>query len=487
MTKHSSRKTVLWLLFAALFLAAAMIVIVDQDMLTWWPSRRWPYSFAVPFATPDLTGATELWTSVAGWEVAWSIALIFIVAALLKTPYPWARRSGAVIIAAQATLVLVVFFAPLPFNSDQYVYVAYGDLIDSGDNPYDPPLKSAVVSRPLHDIATVWGTVNEGAANATKRVVLRDRYGPAWTLGVGVILFPFHNLSVTVQAHVLRAIAALVLVVSSTLLWFALATIPWRSAAVAAFALNPLTIMQAALGGHNDIVALALAITAYIAASRRNFALGGIGAGLSIATKLTFLPYLLPLVAYAFGSRKWRGAAHVALTTALVLIASSVPFGGLRAIFQPIDDASKYNQSYVTDLLQRFIERHLAAHSVSVYHFYVVAMIVVAVGVAYRALRFERLPLLEAIMALLIMCAAHFEPWYGYSATPLLFIPRRWALSLFISASLAFQLLERKNFIGGYNALPFLPFVALMLGLVVVTMILFRGPTRRSIPEMQAP
>src|SRR6185312_10684721 len=92
MTKHSSRKTVLWLLFTALLLAAAMIVIVDQDMLTWWPPRRWPYSFAVPFATPDLTGATELWTSVAGWEAAWSIALIFIVAALLKTPYPWARR-----------------------------------------------------------------------------------------------------------------------------------------------------------------------------------------------------------------------------------------------------------------------------------------------------------------------------------------------------------------------------------------------------------
>ena len=470
-----------------LFASALAYVAVSWRIGSTWPPSNWPYAASVPFVTPDVPGASTWWTLVAACETVWSLAyagLVFLFSRPLR--FEMRKLQGA-ILAGQFALLVIVLFAPIPYNSDQYLYVAYGDLAGSGANPYDPPLKTAQVPSAVRAISTAW-SIHEGAADATKRIVLRNRYGPTWTLAIAAVLRPFRDLGPVAQARVLRVFDCVALIAAGFLMRLALADVLWGTAALAAFALNPLFITQTALGGHNDVVALALGIAAYVAASRSKFLLAGFAVGLSIGAKLSFAPYLLPLAAFGWRRSGWRGLVATVFPPIVVLALSALPFGLVRAILQPLADASRYNRSYVASAVESFIGHHFPAIGLfPAYEAYVAITVIMAVAFAVTILRGTRSTAVEIALILLIFGAAYFEPWYGFLLTPLLLMRSRLALWLFVALTLACQVLERNKFIGGYAELPFVPFILLGFVLIAFALIAHSILTRQDRLEAYRP
>ena len=257
------------LLAAAAFLVCISVIEVVGGLhaidASWLPSDSG--SANLPSVGPWMPHAAARWVYLVRWEALWSLGVFGLVLVLLTIPGQHASRVAAALVLAQAVLLCVFLSVRIPLNGDQYAYVGFADLVLQGYNPYDPPLKrSARISNQLREISTVWGIVNEGATDATRRVIVRDRYGPAWTIGMAAVLYPFRNAGVEVQAHVVRAVAALAALGCSVLLWVSFRGLSWRGGALAAFALNPMIISQTAIGGHNDIIALLFGLGTYVAA-----------------------------------------------------------------------------------------------------------------------------------------------------------------------------------------------------------------------------
>lgn len=442
--------------------SAAAIVAGTATLRSAFPWPGWPFSPLVPFTDAHLIGGARWWWYTAGCEAAWSVALVVAVLALLRLEARAQARTAAAIIALQIALLAIAFSTRVPFNGGQYLYVAYAQLVQQGFNPYDPPARSDRVSPSLRAIGTMWGVQREGNRDG-RRVVMRDRYGPAWTLGIAAALQPFRGASIETQAHVLRAAAAIAMLGCSIVLWFALGTIPWRCAALAAFALNPLVIVQTASGGHNDIFALFFALATMLCAMRGRFLAAGLLAGLCIATKLSFVPLVLPLLALAWTARGPRACAALAGAFAATIFAASLPFGAGRAYVQAFNDARAYNFSYLIDLAYS-VTRHIPALHVPPRTFetmYTMVVVATAVALAIAVLRRRRVPALEAAIVMLIFCAGKFQPWYAIVLTPLLLTRAPWSIPLFLGTSLSAQIFGRKDFTGSIDDVPFLAFVAL--------------------------
>ena len=465
------RRPVLMLCAALMVLSVTMILAGTEAMRASWPPPQWPFSLSVPFVNRQIPQASMWWRFLLLWEAVWSIALICAVTSLVATARRYASVA-ALILFLQAVLLGIALQAPIPLNSDQYSYVGIAELVQQGYNPYNPPLRSEPVSAQLRQISTVWGKQHEGAADASRRVLTRDRYGPAWTLAIAALLFPFRNTSVEVQAHLLRVFAALGTLGCSVMLWLSLRPIAWRCASLAAFALHPLIIVQTAIDGHNDIFALFFGLAAYASVANKRFALAGILAALSIGTKLTFAPYLLPLVVYAAIMPGTGALLRLGTTLPGTLLITALPFGVVRALFQPMADARAYNPSYLFGLAESLLRRLPALqwiHADWIAQLYYAAIVILALGLAAATAFRKRINILEAAMVFLIFSAARFEPWYAVNLVPLLLIRTAWSLPLFLGVSLAAQYLQANKFTPVYEP-PFFAFIALA---IVTTMLTF--------------
>jgi hypothetical protein len=459
----SLRWALLALAAAAMAASAVALVAGTARMRASFPGPAWPFSPLVPFADAHLPDAAAWWSYVAGWETVWSVALVAAVLALQRVPPSRRGRVAAGIVALQTIVLGLALGVRLPFNGGQYLYVAYAELVQQGYNPYDPPLRGELVSPQLRAIGTLWGIQTEGNTDPPTRIVMRDRYGPAYTLAIAAALLPFRDAGVETQARVIRLWAALAAVGCSLLIWLALRASPWSCAALAAFALNPVVIMQTAMGGHNDVVALLFALGTCAAASRGWFAAAGVAAALSVATKLTFAPFLLPFAVLAWALRGGRGllAAGAALGATLVVVA--LPFGLARTYVQAPLDARAYNFSYLVSLAQA-ASRHVPGLHVPASLFgtaYLLLIAAAALALALAAARRTRVPLLEAALLLLIFSGSKFLPWYAVALVPLVLVRAPWAVALFLGVSLAEQVFGSKDFVGSIDDMPFLPFAAL--------------------------
>ena len=258
----SRAKPYLWP--AILILATLAFSVETYKIRSAWPPQGWPFSGAVPFVTPLISNSRSALITVMASSVVWSAAYVMIVREQL-TPRSF---SWLVIVGLQAIASVIILFAAIPFNSDQYAYVSHANLVLEGQNPYAPPLRRAVASTQLHEISTVW-SIDEGSPDAKQRIVLRSRYGPLWELASAIMLVPFTHALVEEQSRVLRFYAALAALACTWTLWIMLRGHAWRSAAMAAFALNPVVLQQTALGAHNDIYGLLLALLAVLALTRK--------------------------------------------------------------------------------------------------------------------------------------------------------------------------------------------------------------------------
>jgi NAD(P)-dependent dehydrogenase (short-subunit alcohol dehydrogenase family) len=463
----ASESPVRWALVAlaaaAMAGAAAALVAGTAGMRASFPSPGWPFSPLVPFAEAHLPNAAAWWHYVAGWEALWSVALVGAVLALQRVARARRGRVAAGIIVLQAVLLGLTVSVRMPFNGGQYLYVAYAELVQQGANPYDPPLRSEIVSPQLRAIGTLWGIQTEGNTDPPTRVVMRDRYGPAYTLATAAVLLPFRAADVETQARVIRLWSALAAIGCSILIWRALPAVPWSCAALAAFALNPLVVMQTAMGGHNDVIALLFALGAYGAASRGRFAPAGVAAALSVATKLTFAPFLLPFLVLAWAVRGGRGLFAAAVALGATLVAVGLPFGLARTYVQAPADAKAYNFSYVVSLAYA-ASRHVPGVHLPASLFstgYVLLIAAAAGALMLAAARRTRVPPLEAALLLLIFCGSKFLPWYGIALAPLVLVRAPWSIALFLGISLAEQVFGRRDFVGNFDDMPFLTFVAL--------------------------
>lgn len=442
--------------------SAAFILAGTVFMRAAFPSPAWPFSPLLPFTDPHLAGGAAWWIYVGRCELAWSVALVCAMLLLLRVAPSRRARTAGRIVLLQTLLLGIAFAARIPFNGGQYLYVAHADLVHQGYNPYAPPARSAPLSPQLRAISTVWGIQTEGNDDG-RRVVMRDRYGPAWTLGTAAVLLPFRDASVETQARILRLWACAAMLLCSLLLWLLLRSRSWACAALAAFALNPLVIVQTSIGGHNDIEALAFALATALALTRGRYGAAGVLAGLSVATKLTFAPLLLPLLALAWARRGPRGCALVAAACGATACAAALPFGIARAYVQPFLDARTYNASHLASVAYALARRVPGIHvpPAAFDHAYVVLVIATAMLLALAALRRRRVPVLEAAIVLLIFGGGRFQPWYAIVLAPLLLVRTRWALPLFAGVSLAAQIFGRKDFTGSIDDVPFVAFLAL--------------------------
>ena len=446
---------------ATIVLAASAIAGMLFVMRAGWaPSPG--FSSAVVFWNERVSHAADWWPRILGMEVLWSAALAVLVTTLLIVPPRAPKHFVRALLAGQFLLLGVFAATPMPLDADQYAYVAYADLVDRGYSPYDPPAKRAVLTPQLHEAATVWSN-GEGGSDARERVVVRDKYGPALTLGMAAVLEPFRGASLEAQARVLRILASLACIVITLLLWDELRDRPWGPAALAAFAFNPLVVTQTAIGAHDDLFAVLPALLAYRLAVRGGYAPAALFLGFSAACKLTFAPFALPLLAFAYG-RTRRPAVVLAMIAVLLAVPLlfALPFGWWEALIRPYRDAQAYNASLLFGYLGSAAQRvtRSAGLAQGVRHWLDPSLIVLcAASIAALAVRGRRETILEAGLLLLLFTAARQQTWYALNLIPMLLIPRRWALGVFLGCTLASQAIQRKNFIGGWDAPPFVPFL----------------------------
>ncbi len=200
----------------------------------------------------------------------------------------------------------------------------------------------------------------------------------------------------------------------------------------------------------------------------------GLLAALSVGTKLTFAPFLPVLLVYSFAERGLRGFVRVALASGVTVILAGSTFGLGRAWLQPLADARRYNQSYLRDVGAHLFHIHQVTGA-SLAPFYPAFLVIAAAGLCIAALLRMRWPVLEAVMILLIFGGGRFEPWYAIVLVPLLLVCAWWSLPLFWGISSATMILEKTNFVGGYDALPFFPFIGAAIVASLVALLAIRA------------
>jgi hypothetical protein len=462
--------------FGFAVLAAMGVVAEEYRLRRDWPPTGWPYSHELPFVTPAIAHAHEAWLVVSAALCVWSIAYIVLLKALWSRPPD--RNFPVTLLGAQATLLLVTLFSPLPINADQYAYVGYSELVHLGANPYAPPLKTAPLPKQLEAIGTVW-SLPEGAADARKRILVRSRYGPLWTSLSALVLYPFARLSIETQSRILRIFAALAAMGCSVILWLLLRDDTRGTTAIAAFALSPAVLLQTADGAHNDIFALLFGLATVALVVRQRYLLAAVAFAASIAIKFTFAPFLAPLVAFVVVRRGIVHAAAAVLLFVAVLVGLALPYGLERSLLQPLRDVRNFNTPYLVGICQRALRDvglHVSASQLATA--YACVIVACALALAFFALQRRRIPALEVAAILAIFCAAHFEAWYAIILVPILLVPSTWAVPLFAGVSLASQVFTANAFVGNYDHLPLDQFVVLAVVAVPAIMIYFIGANR---------
>ncbi|HSC20399.1 MAG TPA: glycosyltransferase 87 family protein [Solirubrobacterales bacterium] len=215
-------------------------------------------------------------------------------------------------------LVLVTGFAvaPVLLSHDVYSYVDYARLgVRHGLDPYvHPPL--AAPGDPAYGEVT-W-------TEAT------SAYGPLFTL----LTYPLAWLPVGLAVAALKAVAALSVLGVAAL---AARIASWRGIdplrAAAFVALNPLVLVHAVGGAHNDALTMLFAMLAVAAILSARELSGGVALVAAIATKLS-AAFLAPFALLATGRNV---ASRMPTGRKVQPLESNRPVGGWGSTFRPVE------------------------------------------------------------------------------------------------------------------------------------------------------
>jgi hypothetical protein len=302
-------------------------------------------------------------------------AIVALQCILLFALWRALNAAGAtqrIVWAGVSACVALSLAAPATTSGDLYSYVGYALL---GHAAYAPP--PASFGGEFRAINGWWGTP-----------IPASPYGPLWLAYAGTLLAPIPGLLAKIEMLRLSNVA-----------WLAIAVFLLRlggagSSSLALIAINPALQLQFIAGGHNDIVAITLALGAWVAA--RRFPI--LAAALAVAAALVKLPFAV-LVLPAFAQLTVRARALLCGAAMLAAAALSYALGGLP---------------YLSALAAHAHER---THFASPAHSLVAVAAVAAIGAAVMGRRWS----LAAAFSFPALGAGLF-PWYAswglmYAAT----------------------------------------------------------------------
>ncbi len=239
---------------------------------------------------------------------AWGCYLAAIATAMTLRP--------RVLLGAIGVLHLVFALAPPLLSGDIFSYVAYGRIgALHGIDPYVQPPLAAHGDPVLVYVAHAWRTV-------------LSAYGPLFTL-LTYLLAP---LGVAAAVWSLKGIAALASLAIVAIVWrlaAARGVDPRRAAVI--FGLNPVLLIDAVGGAHNDLLMLALTMGAVLLLVDGRERSGGALLVVSAAVKASSV-VLLPFA--VIGARRPRSALAGAVAAAgAVAVVAVIAFGDHAAGF----------------------------------------------------------------------------------------------------------------------------------------------------------
>jgi hypothetical protein len=308
---RDSRKALIGI--GGLLLGTLVIVLSAADTPSLLPESVRGWVGAAPL--PALAGAFGN-TGIdlhAGGTIA-MLAVIFI-SYLIVVAYSGQLSSRTVLLLIAALQALVILGPPM-ISTDVFSYQSYARMgADYGTNPYLNGPFAIHLDAVFPYVGAKWSYIPSA-------------YGPAFT----IFSYLFAGLSVAASVIAFKAVAAVSSVAIIALVWH-LARLrdvdPVK--AVALVGLNPLLVLYAVGGGHNDLMMLAISTGAvYLFLANRGRASGGLLV-LSVAIKLT-AGLLIPFAAAAGGSGRDERRRHdlwigVGVGALLVIAVSGAVFG----------------------------------------------------------------------------------------------------------------------------------------------------------------
>jgi hypothetical protein len=236
-----------------------------------------------------------------------ALQCVFLIAGLLAATVVYrmligdAGNRGSTVACGAVAVAICAWLVPIAFSSDVYAYAVYGEAALRGLDPFARLTLDG--SNPLFAAARIqWGAALPACV-----------YGWGFVAAAATVVGITAPLGVAGQIAGLRLAASLAMLACAPLAFFAFrGSRPERLRAAALIGCNPVAIWCAA-EGHNDAIAVGLALFGCALASRRP-QLGAALAGLAGAVKL---PAVLAVVPAGVRRRAWIGAlAGVALTVA---------------------------------------------------------------------------------------------------------------------------------------------------------------------------
>jgi len=254
-------------------------------------ARGWPFLVLVW----SLVGAL----AICAWQCAKSIA-------------EQGRHATATLIAGQIVVLAALSFFSISFSPDPYAYVLWSRLYGiHGVNPY-------LLTGPI-------GALSDPAIEKLLRYYGNPPpsvdYGPLWLLLAGLLAKIEAGAALFWQFWSHRAIAAASAVAATAGILYLLRALPpaERNERAALFAFAPLVLYESAVGGHNDMLLVALGVWAFALAPE--FPLfAALLLGAAIAVKFVAVITLPFLVIVAARKRAAAGGLSAIVSLSVVVI-----------------------------------------------------------------------------------------------------------------------------------------------------------------------
>ncbi len=348
--------------------------------------------------------------------VAWLVIGRQLLRVGSEVPAAWVRRT--------AVAWAVPLFVSVPIASrDVWAYIAQGDLVRHGLNPYQVG--------PNHLSTTFVDQLSD------RWVGTPSPYGPLWLeLSAGARWLGGGHLLVTVGLLRLAAAAGFVL------LLYAIPRLARTFGArpeVAMWAMlaNPLVLIDGVSGAHNDLLMLGLLAVALLAATQPAVAPAMVGAGLLIGAAAGIkIVAVLPLPFLVVAWSRARGAIRPAIRAEVAGLATAVAASAL--VFAVVDAFSDLGIGW---LHQSTSHRH-GGGTIGL-----VLMAAAAVACFVAAHYINPMDALAAAFAAIIVITPTVQPWYWcWALLPLAIgLRRRPAAALIAAGSVALVLITRPN------------------------------------------
>ncbi|MEA2296952.1 MAG: alpha,6-mannosyltransferase [Solirubrobacteraceae bacterium] len=346
-------------------------------------------------------------TTQTAFYLEYAVMGVAYVAAVVLAP----RVAIGWIVAAVVGLHVAFALAPLLLSTDVFNYVEYAYL--GAVRHLDPYVRTPASSPggPVYVVVHWRHTV--------------DAYGPLFTLAS----YPLGTIGAVAGVWAFKAVAAAASLACAGLVWWTARRLERPPArALAAFGLNPVLLVSAVGGAHNDLVMLALLVggVAMIAANRE--LRGGAALVAAVGIKLS-AGLAIPLLVLGAG-RRWTAAAGVALGTLALAVLAYVSFpshavGMIHMVARESGAVSPVSIPLV-------VARALGAHTVPAGVHPVLTVLVALVVVGLAAWVWRGGDVMAAVayaFVALLVTSSWTLPWYLLWPLPFAALARRpWPL-----------------------------------------------------------